>query len=342
MTGFATPAWRVTMDGADLTDRIAPRLLSLTITECRGGEADQLDMQIHDHDGRMALPRRGVTITVAIGTRQHGLVDKGTFIVDEVEYSGSPDAITVRARSADLTDAMRVRRDQSWHKTTVGDVLRAIAGRHGLAAKIEGRLAAIDLPHLDQSNESDVALLTRLGKRYDAVATVKAGKLLFAPIGSGKTSDGEDLPTLDITRRDGDRHRLTITDRNAYSGVRAYWSDKAGADRKSVLVGESGNAKRLRETYATEKVAREMADAEWKRLQRGEATMGYTLAIGNAAIYPEMHVRVSGFKPEIDNARWLVAKATHAIDATGGYATTLELETLEAAANDETPLDLDT
>ena len=336
MTGFATPAWRVVMDGTDLTDRIAPRLLGLTLTECRGGEADQLDMQIHDHDGRMALPKRGVKIDVSIGTRQAGMVEKGSFIVDEVEYSGAPDTITIRARSADLTDALRVRADRSWHKTTLGAVLRDIAGKHGLTAAVESRLAAIELPHLDQANESDMALITRLGKRYDAVATVKAGKLLFSPIGSGKTASGQDLPTLEITRASGDQHRLTYTDRNAYSGVRAYWTDKAGAARKSVLVGQSGNAKRLRESYASEKVAREMADAEWKRLQRGEATMSYTLAIGNAAIYPEMHVRVSGFKPEIDNTRWLVAKATHTLNATGGYVTALELETLESASADDT------
>ena len=43
---------------------------------------------------------------------------------------------------------------------------------------------------------------------------------------------------------------------DSYSGVRAYWTHKAGADRKSVLVGHSGNAKRLRETFATEAEAR--------------------------------------------------------------------------------------
>ena len=334
-TGFATPAWRVVLDGTDLTERIAPRLLGLTLTECRGGEADQLDLQIHDHDGKMALPKRGVTLTVSIGTQQAGMVGKGTFRVDEVEYSGAPDIITIRARSADLTDDMRVRRDKSWHDTTLGDVLRDIAGRHGITAKVDAALAKTALKQLQQANESDINLITRLGKRYDAVATVKAGALLFAPIGSGTTPSGKALPTLTITRADGDQHRYSTTDRNAYSGVRAYWTDKAGANRKSVLVGESGNAKRLRESYASEKVAREMAEAEWKRLQRGESTLGYTLAIGNAAIYPEMHVRVSGFKPEIDDTQWLVAKATHTLSGSSGYTTALELETLGAAQDDD-------
>lgn len=36
---YSIPQWRVVLDGIDLTERIAPRLLDLTLTECRGGEA---------------------------------------------------------------------------------------------------------------------------------------------------------------------------------------------------------------------------------------------------------------------------------------------------------------
>ena len=31
--GYPIPAWRVTLDGTDLTERMRPRLLELTITE---------------------------------------------------------------------------------------------------------------------------------------------------------------------------------------------------------------------------------------------------------------------------------------------------------------------
>jgi phage protein D len=317
----------VVLDGQDLTGRIAPRLIDLTLTEDRGGEADQLDLRIHDHDGKMSLPRRGVTLAVAIGWKESGLVEKGTFEVDEVEYSGSPDVITIRARSANLTQSLRNRRERSWHATTVGAVVRAIAGEHGLTPRIADSLAGIALPHFDQPNESDASLLTRLGKRFDAAATVKNGALIFAPIGTGKTATGKPLPTLTLTRRDGDQHRYSVADRDAYSGVRAYWNDKKGARRKSVLVGKDENAKALRETYDSEKSAREHANAEFKRVQRGEAKFDYTLALGRADLSPEMIVQVQGFKPDIDGKRWLVSKATHTLNGSGGFGTALELET---------------
>jgi phage protein D len=320
------PAWRVVLDGQDLTDKIAPRLVDLTLTECREDEADQLDLRIHDHDGKMALPRRGVMLSVAIGWQDTGLVEKGRFKVDEVEYSGSPDIITVRARSADFTASMRTRRERSWHNTTLGKIVSSIAGEHGLTARVASVLAAIALPHVDQANESDVNLLTRLGKRYDATATVKNGALIFGPIGTGKTASGKELPTFTLTRGDGDQHRYSVADRDAYSGVRAYWNDKKGARRKAVLVGSDDNAKHLRTTYDSETSAREHADAELKRVQRGEAKFDFALALGRAELSPEVIVQVRGFKPEIDTQRWLIAKVTHAVSGTGGFTTSLELE----------------
>lgn len=325
--GYPIPAWRVVLDGNDLTSRIAPRLLELTLTECRDGEADQLDLRIHDHDGRMALPRRGVTLSLAMGWVDSGLVQKGSYRVDEVEHSGAPDVITVRARSADLTHPMRIRRDRSWHDTTVGGVLRSIAGEYGLTPSIASTLERMTLPHLDQANESDVALLTRLGRRFDAVATIKAGTLLFSPVGSGTTPSGTALPRAAIIRSDGDQHRYGVADRDSYSGVRAYWNDHKGARRKSVLVGTDSNAKALRETYDSDTTAREHADAEWRRLQRGEAKLEYTLALGRPDLYPEQRVDVSGFgKPEIDGQTWLIARVTHTLSGGSGYTTRLELE----------------
>ncbi|MHA7338443.1 phage late control D family protein, partial [Burkholderia pseudomallei] len=77
--------------------------------------------------------------------------------------------------------------------------------------------------------------------------------------------------------------------------------------------------------YATEAEARAAAQAEFKRMQRSQATMSYTLARGRAELFPEMPVTVSGFKPEIDETPWLVKKATHTIGDVG-FTTALELE----------------
>jgi len=323
---YPVPVWRATLDGVDITERLAPRLLDLTLTESRGDEADQVDLRLHDHDGRLALPRRGVTLALAFGWADSGMINKGTFVVDEAEHSGPPDIITVRARSADLTHATRTRRERSWHDTTLGAVLLALAGDHSLKAAVAPALAAMPLDHLDQANESDVNLLTRLGKRFDAVATIKAGTLIFKPIDGTTTADGLSLPVQRLTRASGDSHRYAVVDRDTVTGVRAYWGDRGAARRKAVLVGSDKNEKKLQATYPTEAEARQHAQAEFQRLQRGTATLSFKLALGRADLYPGQALNVSGFKPEIDGTDWLVVKATHSIDGSSGFVTALELE----------------
>ena len=55
----------------------------------------------------------------------------------------------------------------------------------------------------------------------DAVMTVKDKRLLFMPIGSGKTVSGKPLDVLAITRASGDQHRYHIAQRDDYVGARA-------------------------------------------------------------------------------------------------------------------------
>ncbi|WP_042266763.1 phage late control D family protein [Paraburkholderia heleia] len=327
--------YRITLDGRDLSRLIAPNLISLSLSESRAEEADTLDLVLDDSKGSFAIPKRGAAIKVAIGWVGETLVDKGTFTVDEVEHSGAPDIITIRARSASMTEAMHERREQSWHAQTLGAIVSAIAGRHSLKPAIAEALAKIVIAHIDQTHESDMSFLTRVAKRYDAVMNVKDLRLLFMPIGTGKTASGRALSVLNITRKSGDQHRYHISQRESYAAVRAHYHSNGQGKRKSVIVGgeNNHNVKVLPEDYATEAEARAAAEAEFARTQRSQATLDYTLALGQAEIFPELPVTVSGFKAEIDETPWLVKKATHTIGE-GGFTTALELEVRDDPTTD--------
>lgn len=132
-------------------------------------------------------------------------------------------------------------------------------------------------------------------------------------------------PSITPTRRDGDQHRYSVTDRDAYSGVKAYWNDTRGAERQTVLAGTDDNAKQLRPTYATEDDALAAARSEWQRVQRGLAEFELTLALGRADLVPESTLTVNGFKPQIDATEWLVSEVTHSLND-GGFGTSIKLE----------------
>jgi phage protein D len=329
------PEYQITLDGRDLTSKIAPRLISLSLSESRSDEADTLDITLDDSEGLLAIPARGAVLRVAFGWADTGIVDKGSFTVDEVEHSGAPDILTIRARSASMTKEMGERIERSWHGETIGAIVRKIAGKHGLKPAIADALAKVAIAHIDQTHESDMSFLTRLAKRYDAVMNVKDTHLLFMPIGHGTTAKGTKLESIELTRKDGDQHRYHIAERENYAGVRANYHGTGRKKRESVVVGgeSNHNIKVLPETYATEADARAAATAEFNRTKRSQATMDYTLALGRPDLYPEIPVYLNGFKPDIDAQSWLAKKVKHTI-GDGGYTTALELETRDDPTSD--------
>ncbi len=333
------PAYRVEVNGTDITpvlrearpgNRKRPRLISLGLTDKRGGDADQLDLVIDDSDGAFDLPPAGAIIRVSLGWTSGpdvtpGLVDMGTYVVDDVGHSGPPDQITVRARAADFTGAMRIRRERSWHGTTLGAIVADVAKAHGLQPRCATALASIAVTANAQSRESDLAFLRRLGRDHDAVATIKDGRLILKPMADRATVSGAALPPVTIRRREGDRHDYQVQKQEDAAGVSADWHDRGSAKKKTVTIGKADGARKLSRTYASETDARAAAKAEAGRAARQPRTLSLSLALGRPDLKPETPVTVSGFKAAIDAQRWVLAEVTHTL-GDRGFATGLKLE----------------
>ncbi|WP_192457692.1 phage late control D family protein [Musicola keenii] len=347
------PAFLIRLGGDQITE-LNNRVMSLTLTDNRGFEADTLEITLDDADGKLSLPDRGAKLRVALGWQGEPLIDKGVFTVDEITHQGPPDQLIVSARSADFRNTFNVRREYSWHNVTVEQVVSAIAKRYGLKAGVSAHLAKLEIDHADQTNESDISFLTRMAEMVGAVATVKNGMLLFFVPGQSLSQSGKPLPVITITRSGGDRHSFRVADRDAYTGVTAYWLDlnfgktkpkkvrrrrrttartatkkkkepASSAREGGYLVGTDGNVFVMRKTFKTERAARIAADAHWRKLQRGAAEFNMTLARGRADLYPELHARMSGFKLAIDTADWVITRCMHEIGSSG-FTTSLEFE----------------
>ncbi|WP_213733600.1 phage late control D family protein [Citrobacter europaeus] len=379
-----TPDFMLTLESKDITGNISDRLINLSMTDNRGFEADQLDIELDDSDGLVALPIRGAVLSLYLGWKGFALVGKGRFTVDEVEHRGAPDTVTIRARSADFRGTLNSRREESWHDTTLGAIVSAIAARNKLTASVVDSLAGIKIPHIDQSQESDAVFLTRLAERNGGAVSVKAGKLLILKAGSGTTASGKAIPQITIQRSDGDRHQFAIADRGAYTGVTAKWlhtkdpkpekqkqavklkrkpkeqhlralqhpkakpvSSKTAAKKNKeqearegeYMAGEADNVFALTTIYATKAQAMRAAQAKWDKLQRGVAEFSIMLATGREDIYPEMPVRVSGFKSVIDDQSWIISKVTHNLGG-NGFTTAVELEVMLSDVEYETDSDM--
>lgn len=358
------PDYMVKLAGSDITTDISRRLISLSLNDNRGFEADQLDIELDDADGLMQMPPRGAVLSVFLGWKGQVLFHKGEFTVDEVEHRGAPDTLTLRARSADYRGSLNSRRDQSYHDTTLEAIVSAVAARNSLEPAVAESLKGVKVSHIDQTQETDAAFITRLAELNGGVVAIKAGKLIFIKPGSALTASGKPIPQMTLTRSDGDGHTFNIADRDAYTGVSATWLHTKEPKPKRVkvqrkkkekhlralqhpaakkttakaqkapeakegeyLAGSDENVFALTTVYATQKAAMRAAQAKWDKLQRGVAQFSISLARGRADLFPETPLAVSGFKAVIDAQPWIISKVTHSLN-NGGYTTGLELEVL--------------
>lgn len=198
-----TPAFSLKLGKKDITGNIQSRLIALTVTDNRGFEADTLTLTLDDADGQIEMPERSNVITLAIGWQGAALTEMGSFIVDQVSHKGTPDQVSVTAKSADFRGSLNSPQDSSWHDTTLGAIVEEIAKRNKLDTSLPPSLAQIKIAHIDQSNESDANFLTRLARRNGAEIAVKSGKLFFIVPGMCVVG-GETMPSATIARSDGD------------------------------------------------------------------------------------------------------------------------------------------
>lgn len=341
LAGTKRPAFRLTLSGNDITANIAPRLMSLTVTDNRGFEADTLTLTLDDADGQIQLPVRGHTLRLAIGWQGQVLTEMGSFIVDQVTHKGPPDQVSITARGVDFRGNMNSTHERSWHDTTLGDIVKDIAGQNDLGVFVPAELSSIKIAHIDQSKESDISFLTRLAMRNGAEVAVKSGTIILVIPGQCMRGMKNVLPVT-ITRNQGDSHTFSIADRDAYGTVIATWQDtsmpkeqvkQVKLTRKAdfrgggtdYTVATKENELTLPKQYGSQEEAMREAESAWSEQQRNVASFSITLAQGRTDISPETPVSVFGFKTIIDATRWVISKVTHAINEKG-FLTRLDLE----------------
>lgn len=247
-----TPVAKLSINGKPFNTDALSRIISISLTDKSGFEADELTVSLSDHDGKLALPPKSAEITIALGYIETGIVDKGSYKITEVSWSGAPDTLHITAQSADTSDRFSEAKEKSWHKTSLKEIIESIAAANGYTPIIGKAYQDEKIDHIDQSNESDAAFLSRLAERYDAIATVKHGRLLFVSSGEATTASGQPLPTIRITRNSGDQYTFRYSNTESYNAVRAYYIDKKTGKKHEVVITED-NYDPVKKTVTTTK-----------------------------------------------------------------------------------------
>lgn len=318
------PSARLIIDGRDVSTAVFGSdgvLASMTITDEAGIKADCLELELDDREGFKA-PRRGTEIKVWLGYEPQP-VYMGRYRVDEWTKGGPLRTLTVTARSAELTTVIRAAKTRAWDKTTVGEIVKKIAGEHSLSAVIAPKIAALKIEHIDQQSESDVGFLSRLARRSGATFKLADGKVLMAEKGSSTLPSGKPKAVITLRPTDGGRWSATEQGRGDYSAVKCCYMDHGKGKRVFVTAGSGKPCHTDRRLYGSADEARRAATAQLGELTRAKITMSFE-GEGNTDMFAEAEVQAVGFDPDVDG-QFMIKTVTHTLDGSG-YRTSLALE----------------
>lgn len=312
-----TPDYQIIVGGQNVTELIREHFVSFEHVDGRGVESDSFEFTITDPGNNWSLPIKGRELEFSCGFTHFPLVYRGRFKVDEVAVEGGVaehDCIVVRCKAADMRSTMKSQKNRSWNKVSLSAVLSEVAANHGLVLRASGSLSSVDVAHLDQVNESDMNLLTRLGKQFNAVAKIADGHLLFVAKGGAKSASGVSLSSVTIDRRQTGAFSFLAADRTQYTGVKGYWRDYVAGVKKSAVVGGAASLKTLRTVFKTEAECRASINAALASIQQGGQTMSFDLADAVPELFASMPLRLAGWRDEIAGDGWEVDTVTTILD----------------------------
>ncbi|WP_298727448.1 contractile injection system protein, VgrG/Pvc8 family [uncultured Pseudomonas sp.] len=327
--GF-TPQVEVYGSNADL---INARLIDWERVDAAGIESDRLHLTVDmtDLDG---LPTFGGNIGIRVGYKESGLVDRGEYVVTRRTPHLFPPRLLIVATAAPFKVAdeteFKARRSASYGPTTLGAIFRQLAGRHGFSPRVAPELDALEVAHLDQSNETDMAFLTRIARQYDAVAKPVNELYVLARRGQVKSLSGKALApvTLSVTTNNSpdDASFINATlDEDArikFKGCRTVWWD--GESGKECIV-ETGSApfEKIRQRHPDEAQAKAAGEGRLRKLER-EALKVRIDAPGNPAFEAEGLVVLDGSWPSYMTGSWSVDRVTESGSRQQSYRAVLE------------------
>lgn len=319
------PFWRLTIEGRDVTREVSPYVLSVTYTDHVVGQSDDVQISLEDRDGLWRGPwllQAGNTLKLEIGYHGEPPLNCGEFEVDEVESSGPPDVVTIRALAAGPSAELRTRRNRAYEGQTLAQVCEAVAQRHKL--RLVGSIAGAAVDRISQENESDLAFLDRLAAENGYAFSIRAGQLDFILLDELETR----APAFTLRRAECASYRMKSATHDVYRACEATYQHPATKRtiRKTVEAPGvlTGDTLKVRIRVATEAEAEARARAALRRANAAANPASVTLE-GNPRIMAGLNGTLAGWGSVFDGV-YHVSTSVHRLSRGEGYVTEPELK----------------
>lgn len=317
-------------NGAAVKSKMIGQKVEVTYKDPASGEADSLDIAIHDRDRQWTtawIPLPGDTLEATIIANNwaeegdNRSLPCGFFILDYFDFSGWPLTGTISSVSVPADGAFReTKRTKTWEKIAPKEIAKEIADRYGLALAwdIEGQ--EFQIQTIEQSDQTDCEFLMSLCDSYGYAFKVYSRKIVIFDREAYK----EKNPVLKISENDIESWNWKKTLAGTYTGGEFTYTDPSTEKEIKVTTGSGTRILKKSGKADNEADAERMIQAAVNNANHGATTLSITM-MGNAALVAGQCVTVVGLGRL--SGKYYIDSITHHIGA--GYTMDLELSLVE-------------
>jgi len=329
------PRVRITYQGKDITSDISAYLLSVEYSDSTEDESDEASFTVENTEqvwNTNWRPKKKDKLQISIGYDSE-MLDCGTFTVDEIEFSGPPDTVSIRALAASVANPIRTKDSKAYEKQTLQQIAEEIAKKHGYQIvnnmSDKDKLKDIKFERITQSRQTDLAFLSRISDDYGIMFSVRDTKLIFTSVydiegaGTALKLDRKDLMNYSVKDQAVDTYK---------SASVKHVVPKKSETVKFIYEGEgnknAADTLEVRSKAEDTKQAETKAKAKLHKANKKEVTGSFSIE-GNPRIVAGINFDLTGFG--LLSGKWNVTKTTHRIDKSGGYTTDFDANFISSA-----------
>lgn len=327
---------KLNYNSKDISTDIAPYLLSFQFSDKASGEADDIQINLEDGDKLWEsewFPNKGDTIEAFFIIENWESAGKtevqlGVFEIDEIEISGLPHVVSIKAISVPNNNDLRgIQRNKAWEKVKLSQIAQEIAEKAGLKLYLN-LTDDEEIERLEQREESDLEFLTKTAKEKGCGVKVSDTQLDVYSI--AELDKAESVAIIKRNSAGITSYRFQSKTRDIYKGAHIrYENAKDGVFIEYTFNDpdkKEGKILEIHKNVADQKEAEKLAKAELRDKNKdeikGSLNFGGKPAIGDNLFLAGFTITLEGFN-RLDG-KYIVESSNHNL-SNSGYACGIEI-----------------
>lgn len=321
-----------------LGERIGRQATAFSYTDVASGESDDVSITLQDIGKEWLgnlMPKRGASLGAKIvlsnwrGSGDRGTLDCGTFVLDDISFSGRPLSCTLKGVSVpSMNDFRTLPMTRTWERTTVQGIASQIAGNAGVSLYYDAD--GIPIEEIEQNRQTDSSFLRALCEKYGLAMKAYNHKIVIFDI--VRYEEKAAVATLQ-EEDDGMAGGIKVlswssntTLDGTYTGVNLNYTDPDTEEPIHVTMGSAGRMYAINTQASSRYDAELQAAAKANSANRGIVTMEATVR-ADISLVASHCVMASGFG-NLDG-RYYIDRIAHSLGR--GYTMRLSMHKVQEA-----------